>query len=48
MEVMRPMTTSFVIPKCAATWGLAGAIMLEDTGEIRVNDETTKVAAHFF
>lgn len=48
MEVTKAIVTSLVIPKRSATWALAGAIMLEDTGEIKVNAETTNVAAHFF
>jgi len=46
--MIKAVTTSFVIPNFSATWALAGAIMLDEIGEISVNDETTKVAAHFF
>lgn len=48
MLVIRAITTSFVTPNRWATCVLAGAIMLDDTGEINVNAETTNVAAHFF
>lgn len=48
MEVIKPIVTSLVIPNCLATSVLAGAIMLEEIGEIKVNEETTNVAPHFF
>lgn len=37
-----------VIPNSCAICTVAGATMEDDTGEMKVNDETTRVAAHFF
>ena len=37
-----------VIPNSLAICAVAGATMEDDTGEMKVNDETTSVAAHFF
>lgn len=37
-----------VIPKSCANCGVAGAIIDDDTGEIKVKAETMAVAAHFF
>jgi hypothetical protein len=41
------VTVGLVIPKSFASCALAGATIDEDTGEIKVKDETTRVAAHF-
>ena len=40
------MTTLLLTPKSEAAWKVAGAIMVEETWEIKVNEETTKVAPH--
>lgn len=37
-----------VIPKSCANCGVAGAIIDDDTGEMKVKAETMAVAAHFF
>ena len=47
MESTSCDSTVLVIPYCIAIAGSDGATMEEDTGEIKVNEETTKVAAHF-
>lgn len=39
-------STSFVIFKSLAIEDIAGATMEEETGEMKVKDETTKVAPH--
>ena len=46
MDVVRAITTSFVMPKLAASSSLAGAIMEDDTGLMNVNADTMAVAAH--
>lgn len=46
-EVISAMTEVFVIPNCCAICVLAGAIIEEDTGLMKVNAETINVAAHF-
>jgi hypothetical protein len=48
IEVIKATVTSLVIPNCAATCGLAGAIMLDATGVSNANTATMRVAAHFF
>lgn len=48
MDVSSAMTEVFVIPNCCAICVLAGAIMEEETGLIKVNADTISVAAHFF
>jgi hypothetical protein len=47
MEVTSPIVTSLVIPNCPATCVLAGAIILDEIGDITVKAETIRVAAHF-
>ena len=44
------MATSalLVIPNSSASWFAAGAIIAEATGLIKVKDDTTMVAAHFW
>ena len=46
MDVVSAIVTLLLIPKVEATWSLAGAIIEEDTGLIKVNDDTITVAAH--
>ena len=41
------MMTELVMPNCAATASVAGAIMDEETGLMNVKAETIAVAAHF-
>lgn len=36
-----------MIPNCCAICSVAGATMEDETGDMKVNDETTSVAAHF-
>jgi len=40
------MTALLLTPKSDAAWKVAGATMDEETGEMKVKEETTKVAAH--
>lgn len=40
------VTTLLLTPKSEATWKVAGATMDEETGVMKVKEETTKVAAH--
>jgi hypothetical protein len=40
-------TTVFVMPNSSASWLDAGAIMVDDTGEINVKAEMMAVARHF-
>jgi hypothetical protein len=46
MDVVRAIKTSLWIPKSEATWALAGATIEEETGLMKVNADTTTVAAH--
>jgi hypothetical protein len=46
MDVASALKTLLLIPKVEATWLLAGAIIEEDTGQIKVNDDTITVTAH--
>lgn len=46
--VMIAMSTEFEIPNCWAICSVAGATMEDETGDMNVKDETTRVAAHFF
>lgn len=41
------ISTEFVTPNCFAIVSDAGATMDEETGLIKVNAETVRVAAHF-
>ena len=43
---MSAITAVFVIPNCWASLSDAGAIMEEETGEMKVKAETIAVAAH--
>lgn len=47
MLVVIASITVLVISKRCAICSKAGATMEEDTGDIKVNEETTRVAAHF-
>ena len=47
-EVNMAMTTSFVSPNCLAICSEAGAIIDDDTGDMKVKADTIAVAAHFF
>ena len=47
-EVRSAITEVFVIPNSLAIWSLAGAIMEDETGLMKVKAETMAVAAHFF
>lgn len=40
------MTTELWMPKSAASWSLAGAIMEDETGLMNVKADTMAVAAH--
>ena len=42
------MMTVFVMPNSRDSWPVAGAIMEDETGEMKVKAETIAVAAHFF
>jgi len=46
MDVLSAIMTLLVVPKVDATWSLAGAIIEEETGLMKVNDDTIAVAAH--
>lgn len=46
-DVVIAMIAVSVISKSRATCSLTGAIIEDDMGLINVNEETTKVAAHF-
>jgi len=48
MLVVIDINAVLVIPNCTAIWSLAGATMDDDTGDIKVNAETTSVVIHFF
>ena len=48
MDVVIARTTSLLMPKCAATWLDAGAIMEEEIGDRKVKDDMTTVVANFF
>lgn len=47
MERMRDCSTELVMLSWAAMAGRAGATMEEETGEMKVKEETISVAAHF-
>lgn len=47
-DVRSAMTVLFVTPNWPAICSLAGAIMEDETGLMKVNAETIRVAAHFF
>ena len=46
IDVIMAMTTLFLMRKSDAAWRVAGATIDEETGEMKVKEETTKVAAH--
>lgn len=48
MDVVIALITSFVILSCAATASEAGATIDDDTGEMKVNNDTMMVEIHFF
>jgi hypothetical protein len=48
MDVVIALITSFVILNCAATASEAGATIDDDTGEMKVNNDTMMVEIHFF
>ena len=45
-DVIIAMTTLLLTPKSEAAWKVAGATMSEETGEMKVKEETTMVVAH--
>jgi hypothetical protein len=47
MESVNEETTSLVIPNSLSMALSAGATMEEETGEMKVKEDTTRVAAHF-
>lgn len=48
MDVSMAMMLSFVMPNSDAICPVAGAIIEDETGEMKVNADTITVAAHFF
>ena len=46
IDVIIAMTTLLLTPKSDAAWNVAGATMDEETGQMKVKEETTKVTAH--
>jgi len=46
--VVIAIITVLVIPNSPAICAMAGTTMEDDTGEMKVNDKMTNVAAHFF
>jgi hypothetical protein len=46
MDVVSASITSLLIPKAEATWPAAGAIIEDETGLMKVNDDIINVAAH--
>ena len=46
IDVIMAMTTLFLMRKSDAAWRAAGATIDEEAREMKLKDETTKVAAH--
>jgi len=46
MDTVKALMVSLLFPKVEAIWPIAGAIIAEETGLMKVNADTIAVAAH--